>query len=97
VIAVPLTLAPAEDLERRHEPNQLPRVQQVLGAAGARSGLRLRAGEGLAEEDAAGAQRAPQRRKQRPVEVVEDEHQLPLALAQVHLGRFEVHNGGLDR
>ncbi len=53
--------------------------------------------EGLVQKDTAGGERADEGREERPVEVVEHEHQLVLAVAEAHAGRLEVDHVGDDR
>ena len=79
VAAVALALALAHHLERRDEPRQLAGLEQVLGARRAAPRFACSGVKRLAEQHPARRQRAHERREERPVQVVEDEHELPLA------------------
>jgi hypothetical protein len=85
-----------EDLERRDEVEDLPRLEEVLGP-GRLPRARLLAGERLGEQDAAGGERAQEGREERAVEVAEDEHEVVLRLAEVDAGRLEVEDVGGER
>jgi len=93
---VDLALALTQHLERGHEPRELTRLEEVIGALRARAPRLLRRVR-LAEQDSARLQRADERGEQRPVEVVEHEHELPLLLAEVRRHVFEIDHLGVER
>jgi len=51
----------------------------------------------LAEQNPARLERADERGEERPVEVVEDEHELPLLLAEVRGAVLEIDHLGVER
>jgi hypothetical protein len=85
-----------QHLERCHQPLQLARLEEMVGVRRA-TALRLPARVGLVQEDTARLQGATEGREQRPVEVVEDEHELPLLLAEVRRRVLEIHDRGVER
>jgi hypothetical protein len=68
----------------------------VVGARRA-AAFRLVRGVRLAEQDPARLQRADERGEERPVEVIEDEHELPFLLAEVCRAVLEIHDLGVER
>ena len=97
VTAVHLALAVTHDLERRDEPQDLAGLEEVLRARRPSPRARVLPREGLAEEDTARGERTHDRREERPVQVVEHEHQLVLTLAEADPRDLEVEHVGNDR
>ena len=94
--SIDLALALTQHLERGHEPRQLSGLEEMVGARRAAvPGLRRRVR--LAQQNPARLERADERGEQRPMEVVEDEHELPLLLAEVRGAVLEIDHLGVER